>query len=117
MGAKKGKMCHRNNSLWIHTVDTLITFSFSLTPVVNFLFVRSLCVCVCVHRAARLKRKPRGAWFIYKAIAPMYKKKRKKTAQSAVGIVKSLPFKGNEINSLFNAPQDLLKHALLIIDA
>lgn len=110
-------MCHRNSSLWLHTGDTLITFSFSSMSVVIFFFLSDHCVraCVCVKGAARLKRKPRGAWFIYKAIAPMQEKKKK--AQSAVGIVKSLPFKGNEINSLFNAPQDLLKRALLIIDA
>lgn len=30
--------------------------------------------CVCANGAARLKRKPRGIWFIYKAIAFMYKK-------------------------------------------
>lgn len=60
---------HHDPTLYICTIDTFITFSFDSLNVVN-----STRITVCVNGAARLKRKPRGIWFIYKAIAFMYKK-------------------------------------------
>lgn len=99
--AKKKQRHHHDPTLYICTIDTFITFSFDSLNVVN-----STRITVCVNGAARLKRKPRGIWFIYKAIAFMYKK------PIHCRYCKSLPFKGNEINSLFNAPQDLLTHTL-----